>query len=747
MIFNSQLIGNLRIIEGVRGLRNTWHMPKRLDEADAISIMRSADFEPLEPYKLIKAAWKCRCLRCGNITYPILNNVKSGHGRGCKTCGRAESGRLTSLRKRTKISDLNKLLSEKNLVLLDHYENQKTEYKFKCLDCKYEFKTKVVNLKATSVKACPSCRKKNPVARKAPKSPVQKPLLRIQTSVFELGFNTSTVEGYSTDTIGAKCISCHQFFSGTYRDFKSRKIKCDCAKQSRKLKRQKQILQEAEDYALSRGGRVLATTIETKSEYVTWECSNGHLWSQPTGAVVANNSWCPTCNGNSPRNLEDLRKVAEQRGGKLLSTIYKNVDSSYDFECSLGHKFTNTFKHVESGGQWCPRCNKGSKSEEICRSTFEQLFGFEFPKKRPKWLRNSRNRQMEIDGYCEELGIGFEYQGIQHFSKQFFSASLEQRILDDELKARLCSEHGICLFIIDYTMEYAQFPQEIERQAMTFKLNVSGIDFSKPIDISKAYIRDDRLPILRQKMKEKSITVLSTKWIGVKDKYSFRCEVCGHEWEAAGSDFFNSRRISGCQKCAIAKLAGSNRLTLEEIHEFANIHGGICLSTEYGDIKQKYKFKCDQGHEFEDIFNNMKYRNTFCPTCEKRSKKKILSNEEAIAILTKFNLQPMTSRPKLLSLSWPAICLVCGEEVSTSLQHLLDRGSPCKYCSGASISERKVRQVFAQAKLEPIEPFKTGTAPWKSKCLTCGSIVNGRYSNLIKGQSGCRTCYYKKKRK
>jgi hypothetical protein len=354
---------------------------------------------------------------------------------------------------------------------------------------------------------------------------------------------------------------------------------------------------------------------------------------------------------------------------------------------------------------------------------------------------------MEIDGYCSELGIGFEYQGIQHFSKQFFGTSLEQRVLDDELKASLCSEYGIKLFIIDYRMEYAQFSQEIEAQALAFELDVSEIDFNKHIDLSKAYIRDDRLPILSLKMKDKNITVLSTKWIGVKDKYSFRCDVCGHEWKAVGSHFFNSRSISGCKKCAMANLAGSNRLTLEEIQKFAENHHGVCLSTEYGDIKQKYKFRCKEGHEFEDIYNNMKYRNTFCATCEKRPTKKHLNNEEAIAILTRFNLEPKTSRPKLASSSWPAICLVCGEEVSTSLQHLLDRGSPCRYCSGASISERKVREVFAQAQLEPIQPFKTGTAPWKSRCLVCGSIVNGRYSNLIKGQSGCRACYYKGKKK
>ena len=56
-------------------------------------------------------------------------------------------------------------------------------------------------------------------------------------------------------------------------------------------------------------------------------------------------------------------------------------------------------------GQWCPTCNKGSKSEELARVAFQHAFHASFPKKRPKWLRNDRGRQMELDGFAEELGI------------------------------------------------------------------------------------------------------------------------------------------------------------------------------------------------------------------------------------------------------------------------------------------------------------------------------------------------------
>jgi hypothetical protein len=718
-------------------------MPKRLDEAEAVAIMKSADFLPLEPYKLIKDPWKCKCLKCGNIVHPILNNVKSGQ-RGCKTCGAKERGRKTSLRKRMPKEALDQILADKFVELLGDFTSTKKYLQFRCVLCKHEFSSKVAYIQNCEKFGCPQCRKTIP--RRISTKPRVIEFDNVQEIVTALGFRTQTTLARNNDLIQITCTECQTTYKKKFVSLKESGFTCKCKKIASQAIRGVRYLELGRVYAKTRGGEMLTDSVHLKKDRVLWKCSNGHQWEQPLDTVLSKRSWCKDCAGQTPRTLDELRTVAESRGGKLLSSIYINVDATYDFQCSLGHEFSNSFKHVVGRGQWCPTCNKGSKSEEICRTTFEQLFGKQFKKVRPKWLRNSRGRQMEIDGYNHELRIGFEYQGIQHFSKQFFGTSLEQRILDDQLKAKLCEENGISLFIIDYRMEYQDFPEAIRAQAKHFGLDVSEYDFTLPVDITRAYIRDDRLPILKSLLKEKKITVLSTKWIGVKDKYEFRCEVCGHEWTATGSHFFNSRRVGGCQKCSIKLVAGANRLDLDEVHEFAKRHGGKCLSTEYGHIKQKYSFECSKGHKFDDIYNNMKFRNTFCPTCENRSTKNHLSDEEALAVLKKFNLEPIAPRPKLISTGWPAKCLVCGEEVGTSLQHLLDRGSPCKYCSGASISEAKTREVFSNALLEPIEPFKTGTAPWKSKCLTCGSIVNGRYSNLVKGQSGCRTCYYASKK-
>lgn len=505
-----------------------------------------------------------------------------------------------------------------------------------------------------------------------------------------------------------------------------------------------QYLEEAKDYAKSRGGKILTDLILRKKDEILWVCADGHEWAQPMDVVTRNRSWCKDCAGQTPRTLAELRNVAESRGGKLLSTEYVNVDATYDFECSLGHPFSNAFKNVVGRGQWCPRCNKGSKSEEICRTTFEQIFDKPFPKVRPKWLRNSRGRQMELDGYNEELGIAFEYQGAQHFTKEFFGNDLPQRILDDARKVELCRENSVHLFIIDHKMDYESFPNEIKKQCKGFGINTDNWDFGKEINLSMAYIRDDRLGELKELLSKKQITVLSTKWIAVDTKYDFECEVCGHIWSARGNHFFNSRRIGGCKKCAMKAVAGANRSDIKELQEYAAKFGGICLTEHYGEIKQTYKFKCKFGHEFEGIFNNMKFRKTFCDVCEGRIKRKNLTDEEAFEILAKNNLKPLEPRPKLITKGWSATCLICGESVHPSLQDLIYRSSPCAYCCGFRIREKQVREVFEAANLRPLVPFKSSSTPWESECKVCGTVVKGRYSNLLKGQGGCRTCFLKK---
>jgi len=85
---------------------------------------------------------------------------------------------------------------------------------------------------------------------------------------------------------------------------------------------------------------------------------------------------------------------------------------------------------------------------------------------------------MEIDDFCEELLLGLEYNGEQHYKytpfyhKEKYSAydkkvvsgmrHFELQIFRDEVKKSLCDEHGVTLIIVPYTVK----PNEIVSHIM-----------------------------------------------------------------------------------------------------------------------------------------------------------------------------------------------------------------------------------------------------------------------------------------
>lgn len=67
-----------------------------------------------------------------------------------------------------------------------------------------------------------------------------------------------------------------------------------------------------------------------------------------------------------------------------------------------------------------------------------------------------RFARLELDGYCRNLSLAFEYNGEQHYRLcRWFK--MEQNDLDsirsrDRLKVELCRSHGVRLIVIPYTI-------------------------------------------------------------------------------------------------------------------------------------------------------------------------------------------------------------------------------------------------------------------------------------------------------
>ena len=104
-----------------------------------------------------------------------------------------------------------------------------------------------------------------------------------------------------------------------------------------------------------------------------------------------------------------------------------------------------------------------SKGETLCRDIARRVFGKEFIKIRPNFLKNAvTGANLELDIYNEELKLGIEFNGEQHykyipFFHKNYEAFLNQRYRD-EIKKMLCKQNGIHLIEIRFDVT----PQNIE---------------------------------------------------------------------------------------------------------------------------------------------------------------------------------------------------------------------------------------------------------------------------------------------
>eukprot|EP00927_Polykrikos_kofoidii_P035920 TRINITY_DN30405_c0_g1_i2.p1 TRINITY_DN30405_c0_g1~~TRINITY_DN30405_c0_g1_i2.p1 ORF type:complete len:440 (-),score=28.07 TRINITY_DN30405_c0_g1_i2:91-1410(-) len=203
--------------------------------------------------------------------------------------------------------------------------------------------------------------------------------------------------------------------------------------------------------ANSRGGQCLSTKYTNNYEHLEWRCAEGHAW-QSTFRSVLRGSWCRRCDVNGRRlGLGHMRELAASRGGACISDAYVNSHTSLEWECKLGHSWFAPYNNIRRGS-WCPQCACG-KSERSIRVIFETIFlGRTFTNCWPEFLRGNHGR-LQLDGYCDDLKLAFEYQGQQHYRVcEFFHRGsrekFEAQVSRDALKVTLCQAAEVKLVVV-----------------------------------------------------------------------------------------------------------------------------------------------------------------------------------------------------------------------------------------------------------------------------------------------------------
>jgi hypothetical protein len=304
-------------------------------------------------------------------------------------------------------------------------------------------------------------------------------------------------------------------------------------------------------------------------------------------------------------------------------------------------------------GSWCPDCARlGNVGEVYVRAILEETFGKPFPSVQPDWLMGEKGRALELDGYCEELALAFEYQGPHHGSDPAVQRN-------DRLKRQVCMRLGITLvevaatnkpyppesllpLVRDGLREAGRFeeprlparmpiPSQLAEgrrlaaarsgQMLTECYDGGPLRWKCEVPIHPEWaaelwrIRNGHwckycapsapldLEALRKWGRGVGLELLDEEYHGAQANHSWRCLDCGRTEPRVKGNIEQSikKGLSACKRCA-----GTDRaVSLEAVADCARSRGWTVVSTAYESATAEMDFRCSAGHPNSMSWNRM----------------------------------------------------------------------------------------------------------------------------------------------
>lgn len=333
-------------------------------------------------------------------------------------------------------------------------------------------------------------------------------------------------------------------------------------------------IEDMQKVAESRGGRCLSRVYRAEPYRLRWECGKGHRW-QAVGLVVKSSSWCPACAGRG--TLAQVQEAARKKGGECLSSRYRSGSSQMQFRCARGHAFELTGARARRGA-WCPRCapNQPLHIDDL-RAIARARGGDCLSTANP-------GGKQKLEWQCAK-GHLWDAPGAPVKAGAWCATCAGRKPATlSALRKIAAGRGGECL-----SSEYHPYPAKLrfrcaeghvwETHARAVRRGLWCPDCAGNKKISEEQIR--------ARARERGGEVVSTGR-GLAEKWEWRC-VHGHRWEALPKWI---ARGAWCPSCA-----RSPTLLLGELRVIARSRGGECESEELN-RKQIPRFTCRRGHVF-----------------------------------------------------------------------------------------------------------------------------------------------------
>ena len=423
--------------------------------------------------------------------------------------------------------------------------------------------------------------------------------------------------------------------------------------------------------------------------------------------------------------------------------------------CTFERSWSDVRKSIEERKNPCTKCN-GFVNEELCRYILSELLAYPFHKVRPEWLSNEEGTaKLELDGYCEDLNLAFEYQGEQHYKSWGWItdedvASQQQR---DELKAKRCASKGVQLLVIEPIQVANKSLEEQIRDQLEFhqislrKQEVDWSGYRPPRRLSafeKAEIHASRM----------GYTLIKPSKPSFRDSdYQFLCSVSGHDEPISAQEINLGRARPSCKSCGYLKGREKRKqkyhLNIDELAELGRQCSPPMELLEWAgcDENGDYLYRCTAATcEYVHSYTQKQLMDgsngNVCANCKPNAKPRVrwehvyarVSMLGGTIFEETHNDSGKLTKETILKLS----CFNADHEVfELSVRQLLDDDG---WCTKHPCNERKVKKAVLSA--EEIEdtiiqyfdvtfvnaPQATQSSEFDLSCNYCGSQLGRKYT-------------------
>ncbi|MBL0340856.1 MAG: hypothetical protein IPP71_07985 [Bacteroidetes bacterium] len=259
-------------------------------------------------------------------------------------------------------------------------------------------------------------------------------------------------------------------------------------------------------------------------------------------SAVRDGVWCTTCSGRFKHSIEFYQKVAEERGGKVLSKRYVTAKQPIKWQCAKGHIFSSRPSDVYHANVWCLKCsiNERRTSGALYKHTLSEM---------------------------QKIA---EKNGGKCLSESYLGGFIHMKWV--------CSNKHV--------FETTPFT--------VLKGSWCKICRHKEGDIKK------RTPYkkLAELVKSKGGRLITTsnEYIEQYDQLKIICQ-SGHQWTAKLGNLIKG---SWCHTCRNITIANKNRLPFNVYLKMAKAKKGklLTMESEYKNSVEKMHWQCKEGHQW-----------------------------------------------------------------------------------------------------------------------------------------------------